>query len=436
MGDSPPHFDYAAYLDSLVHHGHNFIRLYVWEQAAWFPGTSEKITIWPAPYMRTGRQRALDGGPQFDLTRFNPFYFARLRERVRAARARGIYVSVMLFEGWSIELKARKVGNPWRGHPFNRGNNINGIDGDVDGDGEGKEVHTLANAAVTRLQRSYLRKVVDSIGDLENVLWEISNESHPGAVEWQYEMIRALRLIEHERGIRHPIGMTALWPEASAGNTVLFESPADWVSPHTNAVDRYADEPPPASGSKVVIADTDHIWGVGGEPAWVWKSFLRGLNPIFMDPYDTVIRNNLPNWDIEQEGIMSPPDSGAARWEAIRTAMGRARALAERVDLASMRPAGNLASSGFCLAADGKEYLAYLSVHEGRLWRMIYALSAGMVVSHLELDLSGVRGDFDVEWVNLERGTLVAGGRVNGAKRLSFRPPFFASAILHLKVHM
>ena len=100
--DPPPRFDYNAYLDFLERHGHNFIRLYVWEQAAWFPRSERKIVIAPLPYLRTGPRDALDGGKRFDLAQFNPEYFRRLRERVDAARARGIYVSVMLFDGWSV----------------------------------------------------------------------------------------------------------------------------------------------------------------------------------------------------------------------------------------------------------------------------------------------------------------------------------------------
>jgi hypothetical protein len=95
-------------------------------------------------YLRTGPGEALDGRPKFDVTRFDEAYFGRLRERVEAAQQRGIYVMVMLFQGFSVEQKGTDgvdptKGNPWDGHPFNRANNINGIDGDPNGDGEGEE---------------------------------------------------------------------------------------------------------------------------------------------------------------------------------------------------------------------------------------------------------------------------------------------------------
>ena len=43
-------------------------------------------------------------------------------------------------------------------------------------------------SAVTALQEAYIRKVIDTVNDLDNVLYEISNESNsdfsPGKVTW------------------------------------------------------------------------------------------------------------------------------------------------------------------------------------------------------------------------------------------------------------
>jgi len=434
LTDPPPAFDYTAYLNFLQRHGHNFIRLYVWEQAAWFPGTEAKVVIAPLAYQRTGPRNALDGHLRFDLTRFNTAYFRRLRERVEAAEKRGIYVSVMLFDGWSIELKGQKLGNPWRGHPFNRENNINGIDGDIDGDGQGKELHTMMSPAVTALQKTYLRKVVETLTNLDNVLWEISNESHSGSVEWQYEMVRTVQQLESDRGKRHPVGMTSMWPHGEEGNASLFESPADWISPHDDAKDPYKDDPPPSTRrNKIVFSDTDHLWGIGGSPSWVWKSFLRGLNPIFMDPYVTAIRGNLPAWPSPEADRDASKSSPAPEWESIRKAMGYTRALADRVELASMRPIGELASTGYCLAALGKEYLIYLPSQGGRLRRVISWVRKGFVGESVEADLSAAQGALDVEWVDVERGLILPGDPVTGGRRLEFRAPFAGDAVLHVR---
>ena len=82
----------------------------------------------------------------------------------------------MLFEGWGIRFEP----NGWTGHPFNALNNINGINGDSNSDG-GLGIFRLINPGVTRLQEAYVRKVIDTVNDLDNVLYEISNENQPEA---------------------------------------------------------------------------------------------------------------------------------------------------------------------------------------------------------------------------------------------------------------
>ncbi|MFN6946982.1 MAG: hypothetical protein ACK4ND_18715, partial [Cytophagaceae bacterium] len=70
------------------------------------------------------------------------------------------------------------------------------------------------------------------------------------------------------------------------GNDTVFNSHADWFSPTVNSWpgnDPYKVDPPVAGEGKVIILDTDHIWGIGDDRKWVWKSFMRGCNPIYMD---------------------------------------------------------------------------------------------------------------------------------------------------------
>ncbi len=92
--DPPPEFGYAAYLDFLERHNHNFFRLWAWEltDSTW-DGTH---FVSPQPWMRAGPGNALDGKPRFDLARFNGAYFTRLRERVTAAGERGSRVKHLL----------------------------------------------------------------------------------------------------------------------------------------------------------------------------------------------------------------------------------------------------------------------------------------------------------------------------------------------------
>ncbi|MBM3333510.1 hypothetical protein FJY63_02505, partial [Candidatus Sumerlaeota bacterium] len=194
-----PHvrYDFNKYLKLAAAHNHNLIRLWIVESALYDKGPRDMVAA-PMQFLRTGPGNALDGRQRFDLTKYDSAYFDRLRAAVANARDHGIYVTVMLFEGFGSVHPVGKGyvnpgANPWVGHPFNAHNNINGIDADVNGDGMGLEYHSLASPAVVEMQKAYVRKVIDTVNDLDNVLYEIANESVPHSREWQYEMIRTIK---------------------------------------------------------------------------------------------------------------------------------------------------------------------------------------------------------------------------------------------------
>ncbi len=150
-----------------------------------------------------------------------------------------------------------------------------------------------------------------------------------------------------------------------------------------------------------MISDTDHLWGEGGDHRWVWKSFLRGYHPIYMDRVALLTGN--AKGDI----------AGA---ESARKAMGHTRRFAERMNLAAMTPAQDLASTKYCLADPGNEYLVYLP--EG---------------GQVTVDLSAARGDLALEWFDPETGkTAAAGPRVAGGARREFKAPCDGDAVLYL----
>ncbi len=405
--DPPQAFDFDAYLNFLMRHDHNFIRLWAWSSTMWDTRSSLQWVeqgainhVAPCPWPRTGLGLALDGKPKFDLEKFDPAYFERLRARVTAARHRGIYVSVMLFEGWTLSFDSTS----WNGHPFRKENNVQGIDGDPNGDGKGLEIQTLTIPRVTRLQEAYVRKIIDTVNDLDNVLYEIANEArllNPTSTtkDWQYHLIRFVKNEEAKKHKQHPVGMTSQGGGGGDDSAILRNSPADWISPNSDKSD-YKDNPPANDGGKVVLLDTDHLWGVGGDAAWVWKSFLRGHNPLFMDPYDHLILGK----------------GRSDQWEGARQAMGATRRLARRIDLAMMTPSLDLASTKYCLANPGQEYL-------------VYQPGTG------EFSVNLTAGSYALEWFNPTAGSVASTGTVKAAGgNQTFTPPFTGSAVLYLKV--
>lgn len=314
-------------------------------------------------------------------------------ERVARAERLGIYVSIMLFQGWSGR-KRWDNGDPFRGHPYHAGNNANGLDGDPNGDG----LVDLDGPGVRARDAAYVRRVVDAMNDLPNVLYEVANEG--GSRDWNRFVVRTLREYQRTKPYQHPVGLTAHGDEPTQS---LLESEADWISPGCLDVPSLYDDPPPPAEGKVHIVDSDHLWGVGGDHRWVWKCFCRGYHVIFMDPY---VGSRWGGGDVPAP-VFAPA----------RRAMGHdALTLAHRLDLARTSPAPALSSRYFCLANPGEDYVVYLP--EG-----------GFVM----VDLSAASGQLEVEWIHPVEGTVARGEPVEGGKaRTTFWCPFAGDGVLHL----
>ena len=144
---------------------------------------------------------------------------------------------------------------------------------------DGRAVHSLLDPSVTRLQETYVRRVIDAVGDQSNVLFEISNESTAGSIAWQNHMVEYIKSAE-----RPAIAAPGRDHGRVAGRT---QSPTYW--PAAAASSRRTARSSirnPSDGRKVVVADTDHLCGVCGDGPFPWKALTRGLNPLFMDEYD------------------------------------------------------------------------------------------------------------------------------------------------------
>ena len=402
--DPPPRFDYDAYLTFLVAHNHNFVRLWTWEQAKWTTEITAPYWFAPSAFARTGPGVALDGKPKFDLTRFDPGYFRRLRARVQEAGRRGVYVSIMLFDAWSIEDKDHVGGaNPWRGHPFNRANNVNGLDGDPDHTGNGRLTETLRYPDVVAVEERYVRHVIDAVNDLDNVLYEITNEGDLESVAWQFHLVDFVKRYEAGKPKQHPVGMTAPWPEGE-NDDELYAGPADWIS-----ADGRAGRDLLLSGKKVVLWDTDHLCAPCAPAGFAWTAFLDGLNPILMDPYEVADTGM---------GVPSTYRFLEPDYEDLRKDLGYTLTYANRVDLARMRPRPDLSSTGHCLAhpGAGAEYLTYLP--------------AGDTVT---VDLTGTPGSLQVEWFSPRADRIATGAPVAGGAAARLTSPFPAPSVLYLR---
>ena len=431
LTDPPAEFDFAGYLDFMKAHHHNFLRLWVrvLPQPCCWNSSAGQFFQSPFPWQRIGPGLASDGKLRFDLTQFDPAYFTRLRQRVVDAQAKGIYVAVMMFEGF--QLQQNRQSND--GYPLSGANNVNSIHDGYSGGTGGPNSNDLGwinsnNPAMLTIQETYVKKVIDTVHDLPNVLYEIADEAGAYSTQWQNHFIDFIHNYENiTYGVKHPVGFTFQYDSGasvlddSARDNNLLSSNADWISPRgpnqSGAEALSEGDVVPGNGAKVQIVDTDHnyYWvsmqtdGANAVRNWAWKNFMVGSMPVFMDPY-------LLPWSGRNAPSGSTPDP---QWDPIRVSMGAINDYANKMNLAKMTPQGNLSSTGYCLAdnsATGAEYLVYQS-------------GGGQFT----INLSATNRLLNIEWYNPSSGTVTPGGTVTGGSSTqSFTPPFSGAAVLYL----
>ncbi len=281
--------DFSAFVKFLGAHEHNFTLLWTTEMPKFcgFPATATAppdLIAGPLPWLRTGPGKAADGGLKFDLTRFNPDFFARLRTRTQMLNDAGIFVGVYLFTGeWLNIFRCSSDG-----YPFTGANNINGVDDGYKSGKKGTGSITMTSPnAITRFQDTYVEKVIDTLNDLPNVLWIVSEEAPADSTWWNAHQISHIREYESRKSHQHPIGYAAL---IGGPDAILYNSDADWVAPQARfSPARSCGNGKPAC--KVNVNDSDHsYWEMWKDTPQVnrnfaWQNFMNGNQVLFMDPY-------------------------------------------------------------------------------------------------------------------------------------------------------
>ena len=182
-------FNYEKYLLTLQQEGMNYTRIFTGSYVE-IPGSFgiENNTLAPAtgrflaPWKRTAEPGLFNGENKFDLNEWNPAYFERLKSFVSRANDLGIFVEVTLF-------CATYDDNYWKRHPFNPGNNINGIPVNL----ERKKSNTPGNGILTAFQQKLTEKIVLELNGFDNIFYEIQNE--PWADDG-VKVMRTLRTID------------------------------------------------------------------------------------------------------------------------------------------------------------------------------------------------------------------------------------------------
>ena len=152
-------FDYVAYLDALKAYGLNYTRIWpgaVLEMVGEFckdntMGPRPDRTI--VPWARSNEPGYVYGGNKFDLDKWNPEFFARLKDFIVKAAERGIVVEICFFNS--------QYTHRWPLSPLYYENNIQGV-----GKCDFKDAQTLKYPDLVQRESEYVSKITQEVNGL------------------------------------------------------------------------------------------------------------------------------------------------------------------------------------------------------------------------------------------------------------------------------
>jgi hypothetical protein len=360
---TPDNFDTTAAFVAEVAAGRNFVRCWNMQQTAWgsaaeFSGnTYWRIPLNQMPWKQVGSRMDSSSGTAitvgiYDLTQYNQVYFDRVRAHVLAALNAGLTSSIQVFSAGHYTFQFSGFSNP-----FLAANNVNSISCDVTTvNGNCEEMSTIVSSVngtnMLAAEDNYVKKLIDTLNDLDGIIWELSNESQNGVTYGTYASLDFLNHIadtittfEAQGGRQaHLIWMSPYPNSTFAGAT--SNTHVQITSPACVTGETFWDTNPTANAGKKTVNvwfyDSDHTGGAGAcgteVSGWPWAQFTRGYYPIFLDERESA--------DVRT---------------TIKQQMAQTLVYANKMHLAGMAPeTGNsIISTGYGLYEACKEYLMF-----------------------------------------------------------------------------
>ncbi|WP_419189791.1 hypothetical protein [Stieleria marina] len=197
-------FDYVQYFDELKAHGLNHTRVFAGtyrENEGAFGITENVLAPKPgryiSPWARSSEPGKAHGRNRFDLMKWDPAWFERVKDLLRQASDRGIVVELTLFCPMYDD-------QTWDICPMNAVNNVHGI-----GAVPREEAFTLKHNDLLAIQIATTRKIVQELEEFDNLYYEVCNEPYFGGVTmaWQHRIVDAIVNTEKDFAQRHLISM-------------------------------------------------------------------------------------------------------------------------------------------------------------------------------------------------------------------------------------
>ena len=372
-------FDYKKYFKTLESLGFNLTRTFSGAYCESVKSFNiQNNTLAPAknrlicPWARSEKPGYSNGGNKFDLTKWDPAYFKRLRDFVGEADKCGVVVELVLFcPFYEDEM--------WQLSPMNTANNINGI-----GTMKRTEVYTLKYPRLLAVQDAMVRRIVEELKDFDNLYYEICNEPYFGGVtlEWQAHIADTIADAEADFKAKHLIAQNIAnkYQKITDPNPRVSIFNFHYAKPPNTVTDNY--------GLNRVIGD-DETGFAGSEPKPYriegWDFIIAGGAV-----YDNLDYSFTAGHEDGTATINAPGGGGAI----LHKQLGILSSFINRFDFIKMKPDNSIIKGGIpdkatarALVENGRAYAIYIN---------------GGSEAQLQVELP--KDKYDAEWINTKTG--------------------------------
>jgi hypothetical protein len=433
-------FDYVPYLDALEGHGLNYTRIY---PGAMFETIDKYITGNPlgpkprdliVPWARSDQPGYLVGGNKFDLNKWSPEYFTRLKDFLSKAAERGIVVEICFFNS--------QYSDTWVISPLYYENNIQGV-----GKCDWRDAQSLdcPGGGLVEREAEYVRKITREVNSFDNVILEICDECASTGTgvrtgPWVGHMMDAARDAERDLPQKHLIAQEVEGP---------FGGPMDF-----------------SADPRVSIITAQYLWGIepslrggemGGMRALDFKYDLNKpieLNETSWYPWgylgNGIADSRVEAWEFivgggagfnHLNGLYTPanPAGKSPENEQILGALQNLNRFIESFDFIKMRPDKHFVVRGLptshvyyrAISEAGKQYALY--IHHSSDRKGSYTVAPGAYRENLVVLLPA--GNYQADWVDPARGiTIISENfRHEGGSRTLSTPAYNVDIALRIK---
>jgi hypothetical protein len=171
--------------------------------------------VWPPfleqPWARSGKGRAWDGLSQYDLTRYNPWYFGRLEEFAQLCDRKGlVLLHQAYFQHNLLEAGAHWADFPWR--PANCLQKTGFAEPPSYANAKrifmAEEFYDVEHPVRRQLHRGYIRKCLDTLGANRNVIY-LTGKEYTGPLKFVQFWLDVVCAWQKETGKKVLLGLSA-----------------------------------------------------------------------------------------------------------------------------------------------------------------------------------------------------------------------------------